>query len=539
VKPSVRVEGGFVRLNEPFRALDFGRALRSLLAVDVRVAAVLGAAIVVVLALPLAAGLNIWTDEAFTLHTTGAGPVFAWQQAVRFEAQPPLYFVLEAVWRLLDEASIVFARCSSIVFAAAAVAVIVGAAHRIVPRIAPLAVAVMAAFHPLVIWAAVEMRVYALVLLIGAALTWAFFCGFLIPQPSQRARLWYVFLAIAGLYTQYYVGFLLLAHGLTLLAANRQAVRNFVIAGAVITLGFAPFLGVAVMHTRSSGSFVLTVSVLQAARSIADTVFVVLLPHELSWSGIFKVAGCVAAAGLVIGLAVLGRPQAPKGSARGFLLQWVLSLVIFATVFKLVGVPLEPLKYLIVTAPSTLLSGLLFVASLTRREASGAAIAFIAFAVFTLGQLWMDYHPPLSKPGDWQRVAAAISADDRETPVTVFPAELAEPLRWYLPAPIVAIPKPMSFTIDYVQSMALTDDAQVSSALDPIRARAQRLWIVTTDDCRQPRIDYYNYECHFLEEYLSRRYRLVRGVAFRGALARHYVRSSEGRADSSGKRYAN
>jgi hypothetical protein len=54
-------------------------------------AAMLGATIVVLIALPLSAALNIWLDEAFTLHSTSAGPLVAWAQALTFDGQPPVY----------------------------------------------------------------------------------------------------------------------------------------------------------------------------------------------------------------------------------------------------------------------------------------------------------------------------------------------------------------------------------------------------------------------------------------------------------------
>jgi hypothetical protein len=48
---------------------------------------------------PLAASLNIWEDEAFSLNTSGAGVGYAIRQALHFELQPPLYFVLLTLWR--------------------------------------------------------------------------------------------------------------------------------------------------------------------------------------------------------------------------------------------------------------------------------------------------------------------------------------------------------------------------------------------------------------------------------------------------------
>ena len=45
------------------------------------------------LVIPLAAILNIWIDEAYTLQSTGAGLAHAVQRALNFELQPPLYYV--------------------------------------------------------------------------------------------------------------------------------------------------------------------------------------------------------------------------------------------------------------------------------------------------------------------------------------------------------------------------------------------------------------------------------------------------------------
>ena len=55
----------------------------------------------VVLAVFLSATLNAWTDEYYTLRTTGSGPGHAFQQALAFELQPPFYFTTLSIWRLL------------------------------------------------------------------------------------------------------------------------------------------------------------------------------------------------------------------------------------------------------------------------------------------------------------------------------------------------------------------------------------------------------------------------------------------------------
>ena len=487
-------------------------------------AALVGSAIVVVAGVLLAGSLNVWVDEAFTLHTTGAGPFFAWAQAVAFEAQPPLYFVLEALWRTFDETSIGFASLPSVLFAAGAVAVIVGAAARITPRTPPLAVALATALNPIVLWAAVEMRVYALVLLIGAALTWTFYEGFLAEAPSPRARWWYAIFALAGLYSQYYVGFLLAAQCITILVYRRGMLRLAAEPLLFAALGFAPFVGIALVHVHASGAMVEHLSLVRAAHQIANTVFVYVLPHDIAWSGAAKFLGFAGAALLVGALAIAGRPIVAPGPSRVFALGWLIGLGVFSVVFTVFGAPLDILRHLIVIAPASLLVAYLAISSLTRRLALLAGLAALAFAVFTVAQLWSQYHPPIAKRGEWPRVALTLQENDPAIPVAVFPAELALPLNVYSPRATIAIPRPMPFTLDYVSATTLNASADVERVLDPVRQRADRLWLVTQTPCRAWQPDAFDYHCGFLETYLAQHYRLTRSVAFRGALARLYVK---------------
>ena len=74
------------------------------------------------LALPLAWLLNIWADEASTLHTTQNGLAYAFRHAAADERQAPLYFWILGLWRDLN-GSIFFARLFSLICVAAAISV--------------------------------------------------------------------------------------------------------------------------------------------------------------------------------------------------------------------------------------------------------------------------------------------------------------------------------------------------------------------------------------------------------------------------------
>lgn len=505
-------------------ALAGARFGTRLLELDAPAAAIIGATIVVLLGVPLAFRLSIWIDEAFTLHTTGSGALEAWARTIAFEAQPPLYFFLVALVRSVDEASIAVGRLPSVAFAAAAVAVIVFAARRIVPRVPPLVTALVTALNPLVIWAATEMRVYALVLLIGAVLTWTFYEAFVVTNRAPRALAWYTAAAIAGMYTQYYVAFVLVAHGVTVLLLRRAALRAFILSGVGISAAFAPFAGIALMHARASGEFVMHISALEALHEVADTVFTVVLPHDLTWSGPVKLVGFAVASALVAVLAGIGRPTVPSGPARAVVVQWFVYLIVLCALLAVGGAPFAPAKYLIAIAPSSLLVALLFVVSRQRIGGRLGAAAAAVYAVYAVSTLAVTYRPPFEKPGEWRRVAATVQADGGSMPVVVFPSELAEPLRWYDRGHLLALPGPMPYTLDYVERMTLRGESDVARVLDSTGDPTGRLWVVTTGDCGQRLADIYDYHCAYLEAYLDRRYRLIRTVPFRGSSARLYSR---------------
>jgi hypothetical protein len=185
-----------------------------------------------------------------------------------------------------------------------------------------------------------------------------------------------------------------------------------------------------------------------------------------------------------------------------------------------------------------LLASFMLLSALRRHRIAAGCIAVATYVIFTGTDLYGEYRPPAVKPGDFQRIAQTVSADARATPIAVFPAELAEPLSWYLTRPVISIPAPMPYTMSYVRAMTLTSEAEVARVLDPVRADAPQLWLVTADSCEARPVRIYDFQCHFLNAYLAGRYRLVRNVAFRGARARLYIRFPAASADSQESRHA-
>jgi hypothetical protein len=317
-----------------------------------------------------------------------------------------------------------------------------------------------------------------------------------------------------------------------LLALRRRGLCAFVGLMLIVAAGFAPFVPVALAQVHSPGDSIGHATLGAATHAVVNVAFAYALPHDLGWSGAFKLLGFGTAASLALAFGVAGRPAFANSANRGIFLELGFALAIFSAVFAVVGMPFDLVRHLIVLVPATLLALCVGVSSLRRMRLLGAALTAAVVGAFAATQLAQQYPLPLAKQGDWQRVAAVLAADDGRAPIAVFPAELALPLRAYTPVATIAIPRPMPFELDYVAATALTDVADVARVLEPVRARSERIWVVTENLCRPADIAVYDYHCRFLEAYLTHRYRLEKTVLFRGTVARRYVRAGDSVGDS-------
>ena len=117
----------------------------------------------------IAHDLFIWLDEAFTLNTTSLNPVETIKRSLVFEGQPPLYFTLLSLWRLISP-SIFFSRLFSILCAAVAIPFFYNLITKVYKVKNPLIITFIFAFNPMLAWAGLEIRVYALMILMSVLL---------------------------------------------------------------------------------------------------------------------------------------------------------------------------------------------------------------------------------------------------------------------------------------------------------------------------------------------------------------------------------
>lgn len=433
-----------------------------------------------VLTVALAASLNIWVDEAYSLHTSGGTLAEAWSRALAFELQPPAYFVLLCLWRSLS-ATILHARLLSVACTGGAVLLAAPLARRYAPGVPPAVAAALVAFNPLTVWAAVEIRLYALALLLSALLLLFFHDGYLRATPRLRDRVAHAAVGLVALYTQYYLGLLLAAGAMALLVLRRyRPLRGYVAWMIGVGLLFGPMiLVVGAQVSAHTGTVATRLSLLYAARLVAWRIQNYALPAAaLPEIGQWLVFGS-----FVLVLAALFVKAALSRSwsaAEGAMLALAGTVAAeFYLVLHITGEELFTTKHTVALFLPILFSMAIVVG---RGAGRNGILAWTALAGIGYASLLAVSYRPLAKDGDAARVAAAIAARERPgQAILVFNPQSALPLAAYYHGPnrIVAVPRPMALQTFDVRELALHDEGEVWSALGGRPEAGQEIWLFT------------------------------------------------------------
>lgn len=213
--------------------------------------------LVVILLTFLAFGLRLyhvdhfsfWQDESLTpLRAAYAIPEIlsnriVIQEAVTQDTHPPLYFLLIHFTRLLFGESDFAYRYPSVLASVLTIPLLFQFGRKLLGTRAGLLAAFLAAINPLQVWYAQEARMYAFLLLLTTAASYALWRALSGGSSRRWFPIYFLFAALSFL-THYTAIFLIAAHFLFwawLLLGRRQR-RLLLIGGGVILLLILPFL---------------------------------------------------------------------------------------------------------------------------------------------------------------------------------------------------------------------------------------------------------------------------------------------------------
>ena len=474
---------------------------------------------------PLAALLSISLDENYSLETTSRSLRYALHQAINYELQPPGYFLLLNVWRQLSP-SIFHARLLSVICAALMLWTLAGLARRYFSEIHRGWIIAACAFHPFVLWAAVEARVYALALLVSAQLMLWFFDGWLSKKASsQRARIFYAVLALCGLYTHYYLGFLLVAQAAALLVRGSwQQLRNYVGWMMAVGIGFLPMLWLVRQqvsaHTATTAGPQTWLADLQVLSWRAQWH---LLPAD--WSLLVRPArwlllACALLIAVGLGRRIFARQMAWRNSPFVALAVICGVVVLFyVAVIRVTGAALMEQRHTVEMFLPLLLAWM--AALLVAVNNRGLRVWLVVSLIFSLASAVAVWRP-LAKSGDWQRVAARLQSVERpQQPIAVFIVNGAISLRHYYQGinQIRQLPEETRFDRYDPRDHAFKSSEQVAETLTRVTGAGGELWLITRPDGECTSLGV-NLGCKWLDDFIAQHYVTVQDEKFYGSRLR-------------------
>ncbi len=465
-------------------------------------------------AVPFAYLLNIWTDEASSLYATQNGFRVAFQTAVIEQKQAPLYFWVLSLWRQLGD-SIFVARAFSMLCAAASIWLFSKLAHRLMrPRAALLATAFFA-LHPFLFWASVEIRVYSLVVLLSLGLIYTFLDAFWDNDEGRFAPLLrFVVLAVVALYTNYYLGPMLVGFLIPLVVFKRwHSAAKYMVTMAVVGLLFLPMVLIVrtEMHARSS-VFVEESSLISGLRLLWNHVLTYLLPTEIFATGETSAMSIVrlwlmrVLLVVIAGFAIARRRLISAHTViLGTTVATILAFLLAA--YFIVGSWLVAIRHAsLLFAPLILLFGSLL-NDLFGRDENGrkwfkflvpaAAAVVLACFVYTLIYLY----PNMTKRGDWARVGQFIEKNENPNqPIVVFHTYDALSLPYHYRGMNRILPDERYFEFDFGSPTPDFVARRTAYTLSKIPTDAPQIWLLMNDECKTAGI------CESFEQFVAANY---------------------------------
>lgn len=366
-----------------------------------------------------------WMDEGFTFVTVDRPFGSLMRLLTTDEANMSPYMLALYVWRSFgDDASTL--RLLSVVFAVATVPVVATMADRTLGRPTAVIAGFLVALHPMVVTYAQELRGYTLAMLAASVSMLAFLER--VERPRRAASFVWVAASAIGVYAHFFVGLVLVAQLVSLLAHPK---------GRAVLRGMAgPILALVVL--------LLPLEVFVLGKGSSQIAWI----PPLSWEGIktwgvwFSGDLSYGPALLVIsaGLLVLGVRAAAlrSGDSTGVRIEterWRRLLVVFWLVVPLiitalvsVVVPVWTERYLIVALPAALILIAHGCATLPRRVVVPAAVVVLALYVATLTTV---YGEDLKWGSDWREASAELSLRAGDDPVIFAPASGRNVYRYY------------------------------------------------------------------------------------------------------------
>ena len=478
----------------------------------------------ILIALPLAYYLNIWADEGSTLYTTENGFFQTLQNVFQDEKQAPLYFLILSLWREVNH-SIFFARIFSVICSVISITVFFKIVRKFWNEKTAFFTAFFFAVHPYLVFVSLEIRVYALIVLLSLLLIKLFLDGYLerrkIELDQKRKirnrQILFVVTAIFSLYTNYYLGFLLVGFFIVLIVLRRwPAVRTYFWQMLLAGLAILPLIWLIKMQfeVNTGGHFQAT-DWLEGLKLLWNHYLTFVLPTEIYTPEnqtliSFIRLWLVRFGTFLIVVLLIYKRKIYEGKVAIF---GVLSITVFAFLYSayfLLSELYVEIRHAAVwfTSVCFLLTAAVSDVLPTKKTRKGTYIVWgiAAFlAVFYVYGIYSLY-PAGVKRGDWQRIAAYIEKNEKpDQSIIVYSNYEALNLPYYYQGENKILPQENFFKWNYEAEFGSPETwkEQIEYVISVIPKDKNEIWLVTEEGCQTTKA------CEPLEKFVESNYTII------------------------------
>ena len=234
----------------------------------------------------------IGEDEAYTLSTTSFSLLKVIKLSYSFEGQPPVYFVIISIWRLINN-SLFFARILSLLFTLLSAFVLDKLVYLISRKIYSRWIIVLFLLNPFTVWASIEVRLYSMLILISTTTIYLFYLIYF--HDHKKYKFFFFLVALLGIYTQYYFVFLIISLSiLLLLAKGWRHFFNFCLFAIPLAILFLPNLSFIKDQFEMHNNTQISHTLFQTSRAIFSTPFYFFvssgdLANGRNWAWIMRI----------------------------------------------------------------------------------------------------------------------------------------------------------------------------------------------------------------------------------------------------------
>lgn len=471
--------------------------------------------------------LPLRSDEGYTLSTISGGFLLSIKRAVIFENYPPFYFGAVSLWNLSGD-SYFWGRMFS-VFSILGVAMLIPEiGKRYLPKVSPIWLVSAFLFNPFVVLLEVDMRCYAFLIFLSALEMLFFYEGYLSDTPNRKYRWYYILVAVIGLYTHYFAGFLLAANGAVLLfTANWKLIRNYLLDMIIPALSLGAIISFIPGQFENqhyvSESHTIVGTIIFIAKTVGDyilsTDFVNIQPKFVEIVIRMAPIGIMV---LALGLNLKELRHVLSHPERHILIVFFTLLLLFGGVYLLFGKSIILPRYMVaLTIP------LIFVFFYTL-SLNGSSSWMVPLGGSTLIVLYgiispLQFFPPI-KTEDYKAVSAFLEKNEQPgEPVLIFENIHELVLKHHYTGINILYQFPLEINMNEAwnhKKWAIKNPEQVEQFFSEKVNHPEVFWLITHE---KESINQVQLNQHYLEDFLSENYLTIEDQRFRYTIRVRYL----------------